>query len=128
MLKVLFVDDEPLIREGMASVIDWEEYGYQVIGSAENGKVGLQKIRSHHPDLVFVEMQLPGMSGIEIVSQAKKEGLSSKFVVLSGYSEFSYAQQSIRLGIESYLLKPVDEEELIPLVEKIRSNLLAENQ
>src|SRR5699024_2665785 len=108
MLKVLFVDDEPLIREGMASVIDWEKYGYQVIGFAENGKIGLEKIRANHPDLVFVDIQMPGLNGIEMVSQAKKEGISSKFVVLSGYSEFSYAQQSIRLGMESYFLKPVD--------------------
>ncbi|WP_066195601.1 response regulator transcription factor [Gracilibacillus timonensis] len=128
MLKVLFIDDEPFIREGMASVIDWEKYGYQVIGSAENGKIGLQKIRAYRPDLVFVDIQMPGLSGIEVVSQANKEGISSKFVVLSGHSDFSYAQQSIRLGMESYLLKPVDEEELIPLIQQIRMKWLKENQ
>lgn len=128
MFKVLFVDDEPLIREGMVSLIDWENYGYQVIGSAENGKKGLEKIREHQPDLVFVDIQMPGLSGIEMVTLAKNEGFLSKFVVLSGYSEFSYAQQSIQLGMESYLLKPIEEGELVPLIQHLHSKLLKEYQ
>ncbi|MGP4041447.1 response regulator transcription factor [Gracilibacillus sp. D59] len=127
MLKVLLVDDEPLIREGLSSVIDWNEYGYQVVGTAENGKVGLEKIRELRPDVVFVDIRMPGLSGIDMVKQVKKEGYPCKFVVLSGYSNFTYAQQSIRLGMESYLLKPVDEEELIPLIQHLQKKCISEN-
>lgn len=116
----MFVDDEPLIREGLSSIIEWQNYGYQVVGTAENGKVGLEKIRRLRPDVVFVDIRMPGLSGIDMVKQARKEGYPCKFVVLSGYSNFSYAQQSIRLGMESYLLKPIDEEELIPLIQELR--------
>ncbi|WP_163578923.1 response regulator transcription factor [Gracilibacillus saliphilus] len=126
MLKVLFIDDEPLIREGLASIIDWNDYGYQVVGTAENGKVGLEKIRTLKPDVVFVDIRMPGLSGIDMVKQAKNEGYPCKFVVLSGYSNFSYAQQSIRLGMESYLLKPVDEEELIPLIRQLKEKCKSE--
>ncbi len=127
VLKVLFVDDEPLIREGLTSVIEWNDHGYQVVGTAENGKVGLEKIRTLRPDVVFVDIRMPGLSGIDMVKQAKQEGYSCKFVVLSGYSNFSYAQQSIRLGMESYLLKPVDEEELIPLIQHLQKKCMSEN-
>ncbi|UOQ48371.1 response regulator transcription factor [Gracilibacillus caseinilyticus] len=123
MLQVLLVDDEPLIRDGLASIIDWNSYGYQVIDTADSGRTGLEKIRDWKPDVVFVDIRMPGISGIEMVQQAKEEGFTCKFVVLSGYSNFSYAQQAIRLGMESYLLKPIDEEELIPLLERMRIKL-----
>ncbi|GAB2539642.1 response regulator transcription factor [Gracilibacillus alcaliphilus] len=128
MLKVMFIDDEPLIRDGMALLIDWEDYGYQVVGSADNGKNGLEKLRLLRPDLVFVDIRMPGLSGIEMIKQAKAEGLHSKYIILSGYSDFAYAQQAIRLGMESYLLKPVDEEELIPLIQQVRQKCLDETQ
>ncbi|SHM98546.1 response regulator transcription factor [Gracilibacillus kekensis] len=126
MLKVLIIDDEPLIREGLASVIDWNSYGFEIAGIAENGKMGLKSIRSFQPDVVFVDIRMPGLNGIEMVKQAKQEGFTCKFIVLSGYSNFAYAQQSIRLGMESYLLKPVDEEELISLIQSIRHKCLKE--
>ncbi|MFC4388790.1 response regulator [Gracilibacillus marinus] len=128
MLKVMFVDDEPIIREGLCSIINWEDYGYQVVGIAKNGKEGLERILEYHPDLVFVDIQMPGLNGIDMVKKVKEWKYNTKFVVLSGYSNFTYAQQSIRLGIESYLLKPVDEDELIPLLQSIKSNLLKEKR
>lgn len=121
MLKVIFVDDEPLIREGLKEVIDWNRYGYEVVGVAGNGRKGLEMIRFHRPDLAFVDIKMPGLNGIDMAERAQKEGYHTKFVVLSGYSHFSYAQKAIQLGMESYLLKPIDEEELIPLVESIAS-------
>src|SRR5690606_10436540 len=113
------VDDEPLIREGLKGVIDWNQFGYEVIGTAENGRTGLDMIRFHRPDLALVDIKMPGLNGIDMAEQAKKEGLQTKFVILSGYSQFAYAQKAIQLGMESYLLKPIDEEELIPLIESI---------
>ncbi|KAB8130996.1 response regulator [Gracilibacillus oryzae] len=128
MLKVLFIDDEPIIREGLCSIIDWKEHGYRIIGTAKNGKEGLQYIQKLKPDVVFVDIKMPGLSGIEMVAQAKQMGSSARFVVLSGYSDFTYAQELIRLGIESYLLKPVDEEELIPLIVNLKMKCLIDRK
>ncbi|MDX8044559.1 response regulator [Gracilibacillus sp. S3-1-1] len=127
MLKVMLIDDEPLIREGLRSIIDWQYYGYQVVGTANNGRVGLEKIKELRPDVVFVDIRMPGLSGIEMVKQVKEKGYSCKFVVLSGYSNFTYAQESIRLGVESYLLKPVDEDELVSLIQDLHEKCTEEN-
>ncbi|WP_277678353.1 response regulator [Gracilibacillus dipsosauri] len=128
MLKVLFVDDEPLIREGLCSIIDWKSYGYRIVGTAKNGREGLELIRQQNPDLVFVDIKMPGISGINMVARAKAFGNTAKYVVLSGYSDFTFAQESIRLGVESYLLKPVDENELIPLIQKIKEKCIEERK
>ncbi|ENH97841.1 two-component system response regulator [Gracilibacillus halophilus YIM-C55.5] len=127
MLNVLLVDDEKIIRDGLCAVIDWEHYGCQICGTAVDGKDGIQKIRTYQPDVVFVDIRMPGLNGIDMVKQAQAEGFTCKFVVLSGYSHFSYAQQSIRLGVTSYLLKPVDEDELIPLLETLHKQCAKEN-
>lgn len=120
MYNVLLIDDEPIIRDGMKHVIDWGKYGFTICGDSENGQEGLHLIRTLEPDLVFVDIRMPGMSGIELVEQAKKEGFEGKFVILSGYSSFSYAQELIKLRIHSYLLKPIDEEELVEILIEIK--------
>ena len=119
MYKVLIVDDEPIVREGLEWIIEWEKYNYQVIGTAENGKEGLEKIRSLQPELVVTDIRMPEISGIEMIRQARKEGIDCECIILSGYSDFSYAQEAIELGMLSYLLKPIDEDELIRSLEKI---------
>ncbi|GAA5417226.1 HTH-type transcriptional activator RhaR [Paraliobacillus ryukyuensis] len=116
MYEVLLIDNEPMIREGLKHIIDWNEYGFSICCDAIDGRDGLQKIRTHQPDLALVDIRMPGLSGIEMIQQAIQEGYQTKFIILSGYSSFSYAQQLIKLGITSYLLKPIDEEELINLL------------
>lgn len=123
MYKVMIIDDEPTIREGLKQVVDWEAYGFSIVDTATDGRNGLHKIRTYNPDLVFADIRMPGLSGIEMIQQAKTEGYSAKCIILSGYSSFSYAQQSIKLGIESYLLKPIDEQELISLLIQIKDTL-----
>ncbi|MFC4401825.1 response regulator transcription factor [Gracilibacillus xinjiangensis] len=126
MLKVLIIDDEPLIREGLCSIIDWENFGYEIVGTAKNGKEGLKYMELLKPDVVFVDIKMPGLSGIEMVKKAKEKRMIAKYIVLSGYSNFTYAQESIQLGMESYLLKPVDEEELIPLIQQVKAKCFYE--
>lgn len=128
MFKVLLIDDEPLIREGLRQVIDWEEYGFTICDVGTDGRDGLNKIRSHQPAVVLIDIRMPGRSGIEVIQQAKQEGYTCKFIVLSGYSSFSYAKQSIKLGIESYLLKPIDEDELIAILAEIKVTLTREKK
>ncbi|WP_117148952.1 response regulator transcription factor [Paraliobacillus zengyii] len=123
MFKVLLIDDEPLIREGLRQVIEWERYGFTICDVGLDGRDGLNKIRIHQPEVVIIDIRMPGMSGIEVIEKAKQEGYTCKFIVLSGYSSFSYAKQSIKLGIESYLLKPIDEDELVAILAEIKTAL-----
>lgn len=128
MLKLLIVDDERTVREGLKSIIDWSEYGFQVCGEAENGVDGFEMIKKLNPDLVIADIRMPGMDGLEMVEECNRQGIASKIIILTGYSEFQYARQSIALGVKSYLLKPIDEEELIDQVVKISEGIKEERK
>lgn len=119
MLKLLIIDDESIIREGLRSIIPWANYGYKVCDVGIDGPDGLNKVRSHRPDLVLLDIQMPGFSGIELIQQVKNEKFACKFIILTAYSNFSYAKELMALGIESYLLKPIDEDELIVTLNKM---------
>ncbi|WP_186578223.1 response regulator transcription factor [Aquibacillus kalidii] len=126
MRKVVIIDDEPIVREGLRNIISWSDYGYYICDVGVDGRDGLNKIRLQDPDLVLIDIRMPGFSGIEIIQQIKEEGYKCKFIILSGYSSFSYAKESIKLGIGSYLLKPIDEEELISSIVKVSEELKQE--
>lgn len=128
MRKVLIVDDEMSIRNGLPLIIDWESLGYQIIGFAENGQIGLEKIRTLKPDVVIADIQMPGKNGLEMVQEAVEEGLLFYAIILSGYSDFEYAKQALQLGAVTYLLKPIDEEELIDILTKIDQKAKTDQQ
>jgi two-component system, response regulator YesN len=128
MLKVLIVDDEPIVREGLKNVIEWQDYGYEICGEGIDGRDGLDKIMNLNPDLVLMDIKMPGMHGIEVIKIAKEAGYKGKCIILTGYSDFEYAQSSIRLGINSYLLKPIDEDELIDTVKKLYQDIEEERK
>ncbi|WP_163192952.1 response regulator transcription factor [Clostridium thermarum] len=127
MLKVLIVDDEPFVREGLKLIIPWEEYGFSICGEGIDGKDGLDKILSLDPDLVLMDIKMPGMYGIEVVKSARDNGHLGKYIMLTGYSDFEYARTSIILGVSDYILKPIDEDELIAAIKKVRSVIENEN-
>lgn len=117
MIKVLIIDDEPLVRMGMKSIIAWEEYGYRIVGEAGNGVQGLEKIFEWKPDLVLIDIMMPQMDGITVIQEAKKGGFTGKFIILSCVSEFEYLQKAIRLGVSSYVLKSaVNPQEILETV------------
>ena len=128
MRKVLIVDDEASIRNGLPLIIDWERLGYQIVGSAENGEAGLAMIRELKPDVVIADIRMPGKNGLEMVQAASEEGLLFFAIILSGYSDFDYAKQALQLGAVTYLLKPVDEEELIGILTKIDQKAKTDQQ
>lgn len=128
MLKLLIIDDEPIIRAGLKNVIPWNEYGYQICGTAKDGREGLDKIRLYHPDLVLLDIRMPGLSGIDLVHQVQKENINCRFIILSAYSSFDYAKELMQLGVTYYLLKPVDENELINILEQIEQERKEEQQ
>jgi two-component system response regulator YesN len=123
MYKVLIVDDEPIIREGMKKIINWNIYGYKVIGDAENGLDAYNKILTLNPDLCIIDIKMPEMDGLELISKIKECEINTKIIILTGYPEFEYAQKAIDLGVESYILKPVDPNILIEKIKKVYTQL-----
>lgn len=121
MKTVIIVEDEVRIRQGLARLIQKVDMGCTVIGTAENGYEGLQMISRLEPDIVITDIQMPRMDGLKMIEQAKAIGAECVYVILSGYSEFEYARQGIRLGVSDYLLKPVT----ISLVKELLAKLTA---
>lgn len=124
-ITLLIVDDEAEIRSGLRSIIPWEDYSISVIGTAASGAEALDKIRYYEPDIVITDIQMPGMSGLDLVRRAKEEQFDCSFVILSGYDDFEYARAAIRYGIREYLLKPISIKELIELIEKLKDDILS---
>ncbi len=128
MLKVLLVDDEPNIRAGIKMIIPWEELGFEICGESENGEDGLKKIGELSPDLVLADVRMPGMTGIQLIEAAKKSGYTCRFMIVSGYSDFTYAKEAISLGVEGFILKPIDEDELTETLKTVREKILSEKE
>lgn len=113
MNKVLLVDDERFVRQGLLNLIDWEKCGFQVCAEADNGKGALQQIEQTNPDLVITDIRMPVLDGIELIRQTVEErNLDTKFIILSGYNDFKYAQKAVRYGVYDFILKPIEKEEL----------------
>ncbi len=123
MYKVIIIDDEPLIRKGLMKIINWNSYGFNIIGDAENGIDGYRKICSLNPDLCIIDIKMPGMDGLELIEKIKNRNIDTKIIILTGYPEFEYAQRAIDLGVDTYILKPIDPEILIGRIKKVYSEL-----
>lgn len=128
MLKVLLVDDEPNVRLGVKMMIPWDELGLTVIDEGEDGDDGLNKILIHNPDIVIADVKMPGMTGLEMLDNAIKNGFQGKAVILSGYSDFTYAKEAMSLGVKRFVLKPVDEDELIECLKSVSQEIRAERE
>ena len=123
MIRILIVEDEAILRQGFRQLLDFSRLGCQICGEARNGKEGLALIRQLHPDIVFTDLKMPVMDGLEMLRQSK-ETEQYEAVILTGYGEFSYAQEAISLQVAEYLLKPFNRKELeavlIKLTERVR--------
>lgn len=122
MLKVLLVDDEPFILQGIKVIIDWEKEGFEIAATAENGLEALEYLKKEKVDLIIADIRMPGMTGLELLEQIRREEISDAyFVILSGYAEFDYARRAMQNKCTEYLLKPVDRETLLKLLHKVRA-------
>ncbi|CAM3308510.1 response regulator transcription factor [Paenibacillus lupini] len=122
MYNVLIVDDEPVARQSLRYLIDWEELGFTVKGEAQDGQQALEMLRSQRYALVLTDIRMPVLNGLEMAA-AMQEFTDTPVVILSGYDDFAYAREGLRLGVKEYLLKPVDEEDLIALLQKLAAEL-----
>lgn len=123
--KLLLVDDEKPIRKKLIDNTDWAGEGYQ-ISAASNGEEALKIIKEKGIDILVTDIQMPKLSGMNLIEKARKNSANLKVVVISGYAEFEYAQKSIRFGVNDYLLKPFRSKKLLEVVNKARDELIKE--
>lgn len=120
MLKVLLVDDEPFIIQGLKVLIDWEQEGYMIAGTASNGKEAYDFLKKESVDLIIADIQMPVMTGLDLQEAIRKENLSNAyFVILSGYADFEYARRALQNECTDYILKPVDRDMLLKLLNRV---------
>ena len=123
MYKVLIIDDEVFIREGMKQIIPWKELGCEFIGEAQNGEEGVEKIVKLMPDIIISDIRMPKKSGLEMIDEIKSINKNMQIIILTGFREFEYAQQAIRLGVLRFLLKPSKIEEIKEAITSAVGNL-----
>lgn len=123
MYRVFIADDEKLVVRSLKVNVDWDEYGFEVVGEAYNGIDAYERIYEIKPDVVFVDIRMPGMSGLELIKEISRLEWNIQFVVVSGYAEFAYAQKAMNYGAIGYCLKPFDESEIGKLLVKAVGNL-----
>lgn len=112
MFKVMLVDDEALILNGLKLLIDWEEIGLEIEHVANNGEEALEFFKKAPADIVITDITMPRLDGLNLIKEIKRISSRTRFIILSGYDDFNYAKLAISLGIENYILKPINEEEL----------------
>lgn len=122
-MKIVIVEDEAPIRNGLAKMLPKLNPDYEVVGTADDGEQGLRVIGESRPDLVILDIQMPNMDGLTMLSTLRRQGSSCKAIVLTAYSDFSYAKQAIELDIENYLLKPLKIPELIKTLEIVQESI-----
>ena len=128
MYSVLIADDETIIRQGLHYIIDWETTGFQIIGEVSEGESALSFILEHKPDVVLLDIKMPRLSGLDVAKAARAHHYNGKIIILSGYSDFKYAQEAIRYDIKFYLTKPIDAIELEENMIELRHQLDEEGQ
>ena len=119
-LRVLLVDDEIMIREGFKRLFDWEAHDCEVVGEAADGMEALAKIDSLQPDIAIMDINIPIMNGLKVIQMARMKHPETAFVIVSGYDDFEYCREALRLQITDYILKPVNYEEFGTCIDNLK--------
>lgn len=132
MYKVVIIDDEPIIVEGLSKLLPWEQYHCKIAATACNGKEGLEVIRRERPDILFSDICMPGLDGLSMIAALKVEFPDMEISILTGFREFDYCQKAIRLGVSRFLLKPSNmaelEEALKVMTERLNKKVITGEQ
>ncbi len=127
MFTVLIADDEPIIRRGLKKLVDWERLGFNIIGETGDGLSTLEYIVKNNPHLILLDIKMSEIDGLEVMKRAREAGYNGKVIILSGYYDFSYAQEAMRYNVNYYLRKPVEsnllEKELISIAAQIHHEI-----
>lgn len=124
MRKLYIADDETAIRDGLKLMLDWNSLGYFICGESGNGTDTFKDILELSPDLVLLDIRMPGMTGLDVIASSKQRGFGGHFIILSGYSDFKYAQTAMKYNVRHYLTKPIDEDELTQAVIEVNDILV----
>ena len=128
MLKIFLVEDESIVREGLRDNIPWQQYGYDFVGEASDGEMALTQIRKLQPDVLITDIKMPFMDGLSLSSIVSQEFPNIKIVIISGYDDFEYARQAIKVGVEQYLLKPITRATMQKVLLEIREKIETEQE
>ncbi len=123
MYNVVIIDDEPIIVEGLSKAVPWEKWDCYVAATAESGQSGVEIIQKENPDILFSDIRMPGMDGLAMIAALKSEHPHMQIAILTGFRDFEYAREAIRLGVTRFLLKPSKMEELEEAVSVMVQNL-----
>lgn len=123
MYKVLIADDESIIRNALAGAFDWEEYCMEVVGLSKNGMEALEHVKTLRPDICLLDIQMPLLNGLELIEKMNAIDEDIVKVIISGHDEFEFARKAIELGVNHYILKPIDEEDFKGILIKIKQQL-----
>lgn len=124
MLKVHIIEDEPYIRMELMEIVEWESYGFTIVGESKNGKEALKSLEKNSVDLIITDIEMPHMNGVEFLKNIRERGWDIEVVFLTGFSEFQYAREGAKLNIVDYLLKPIDTNQLIDVLNRVKSKVL----
>jgi len=127
MWNVLIADDEPIIREGIRNSIDWSSLQMNVIAEAEDGEEAIELSLLHCIDILLVDINMPIANGLQVIKEVKSKLPDCRIIIITGYDDFKYAQEAIRLNVSDYLLKPIDPDHLVDLLNKIKQELVNAN-
>ena len=124
MIRVIVADDEYKVCQLICQLINWDELGMELVGTASNGIEALEMIEREKPDLVLTDIRMPGYDGIEVLKRIRENNPNIEFIIISGYSHFEYAQSAIEYGVSNYILKPIDAEVLNATLQKVRKRYM----
>lgn len=128
MYKIAIIDDEQIVREGIRDLVDWQSLRLEVVGDAEDGEKGYALIEAKRPDIVLLDINMPKINGLELTRMIVERYKNIKIILITGYDEFGYAREALRLGVEDYILKPVTRAEITELLRKLVLKLETEEK
>jgi len=123
MYKVIIVDDERLIREGIALTLKWQELDIELVGTAQNGLEALELIDKNQPEIVITDIKMPVMSGLELIDETRQKYPDINFIILSGYGEFELASKAMKYGVKHYILKPCSESKISEVLKEVIADI-----
>ena len=123
MYSIMIVEDEYLVRQGIASLVNYEQFGMQVIAQAENGREAWQKFQKNPADILLTDINMPQMNGLELAKLVRDQVPTCHIVFLTGYDDFDYARTAIKLGADDYLLKPFSKDDVEEMLAKVQTKL-----
>ena len=123
MYSIMIVEDEYLVRQGIASLVNYEQFGMQVIAQAENGREAWQKFQENPVDILLTDINMPLMNGLELAKLAREKAPKCHIVFLTGYDDFDYARTAIKLGADDYLLKPFSKTDVEEMLDKVQAKI-----